>query len=161
MLFELVWVYSAFNQMILSRIFVMKMKFTEPIVRWIGIALVAIVAEAANTDHLATEPYWYQYMVALTFTAVYWNGACFFIFRFRRRFPEISKTGRRLLFSALGIIFWMTFGGIPIKIMYGICSIQDVFTYSEHAEFLPFNFVAAIVISLSYEAFYFFEKWKE
>ena len=138
------------------------MKITEPIIRWIGIPIVAVIAMSGGPDeHMAGDPYWYQYLVALTFTAVYWNGACFFIFRFRKLFPEISKTGRRLFFSALGIIFWMTVGGIPIKLLYGLCTLQDAFTYSEHAEFIPFNFVAALVISLSYEAFYFFDKWKE
>ncbi len=137
------------------------MKLSEPLVRWSGIPLVAFVAEAANSDHLSTEPYWYQYIIALTFTVVYWNGACFFIFRFRKLYPEISKTGRRLLFSALGIIFWMTVGGVPIKLLYGLSTLETAFTYQEHAQFLPFNFVAALVITLSYEAFYFFEKWKE
>ena len=138
------------------------MRITEPIVRWIGIPIVAIIAMGGGPDkHMAGDPLWYQYLVSLTFTSVYWNGACFFIFRFRRIFPEISRTGRRLFFSALGIIFWMTVGGIPIKLLYGLCTLEDAFTYTEHAQFLPFNFVAALVITLSYEAFYFFEKWKE
>lgn len=138
------------------------MKIKEPYVRLIGIPIVGLIAMGGGPkDHMVSDPFWYQYLVALTFTTVYWNGACFFIFRFRRVFPEISRTGRRLLFSALGIIFWMTFGGIPIKLLYGLCTLKEAFTYSEHSEFLPFNFVAALVITLSYEAFYFFEKWKE
>jgi sensor histidine kinase YesM len=92
---------------------------------------------------------------------VYWNGACFVIFYFRRKFPEISKTTRRLLLTGIGIIIWMSIGGIPLKLVFGVSEWQDLLKMSEHAEFLPFNFIAASVISLSYEASYFFDKYKE
>ena len=137
------------------------MKIKEVYIRWLGIPLVALIAMAGDPkDHMEQESLWFYYLVSATFTAVYWNGACFFIFRFRKVFPEISKTGKRLLFSSIGIIIWMTIGGIPIKLLYGLNTLQEALTYEEHAQFLPFNFVAALVITLSYEAFYFFDKWK-
>lgn len=110
---------------------------------------------------MAADPVWYQYVVALVFTAVYWNGACLVIYYFRRKFPEISKTGRRLMLTGLGIVTWMSVGGIPIKLLFGLCTLEEAFTWNQHAQFLPFNFIAAAVVSLSYEAFYFFDKWKE
>lgn len=136
------------------------MKLREVHIRWLGIPIVAILANRSG-DHMAGEPYWYTYMISFIFTAVYWNGACFFIYRYRRLIPEISRTAKRLLYTALGIIVWMTFGGIPVKLIFGICTLKEAFTINAHAEFLPFNFVAATVITLGYEAFYFFEKWKE
>jgi sensor histidine kinase YesM len=136
-------------------------KLKEIHVRWIGIPIVALIGDATDGDHMAGEAFWYTYLVSLCFTAVYWNGACFVIYHFRRVFPEISRTGKRLAFTAMGIIFWMTVGGIPIKLLFGLCSFSEAFTYQEHAEFMPFNFVAATVITLGYEAFYFFDRWKE
>jgi len=138
------------------------MKSKELYVRWIGITIVALIAMGSDPeDHMAKDALWYQHFVALCFTAVYWNGACFIIFKFRKVFPEISRTGRRLFFTALAIVFWMTVGGIPVKILFGLSTVREAFTFSEHVDFLPFNFVAATVISLGYEAFYFFDKWKE
>ncbi len=137
------------------------MKLKEIYVRWIGIPIVAIFAQASNPEHMSDQPYIYHYFVSICFTAVYWNGACFFIFKFRKLFPEISKTGRRLFFSALGIILWMSIGGLPLKLIFEISEFKDLLKPSEHTEFLPFNFIAATVISLGYEAFYFFEQWKE
>ena len=138
------------------------MKIKEIYIRLIGIPIVALISMVGDSkDHMAGESPWFYYLVACTFTAVYWNGACFFIFRFRKIYPEISKTGKRLVFSAIGIIIWMTIGGIPIKLLYGLNTLREAITYEEHAEFLPFNFIAALVITLSYEAFYFFDKWKE
>ncbi|GAB4229558.1 MAG: hypothetical protein Tsb0034_01180 [Ekhidna sp.] len=137
------------------------MKLKEIHVRAIGIPIVALIADLTDGDHMAELPFWYTYFIALCFTTVYWSGAYFIIFRFRRIFPEISKTGRRLFLTALAIIFWMTVGGIPIKLIFGICELSEIFTASEHTQYLPFNLVTATVISLGYEAFYFFDKWKE
>ncbi len=55
----------------------------------------------------------------------------------------------------------MSIGGLPIKIALGISEFHNVLQPSEHTKFLPFNFVAAIIITLAYEATYFFEKWKQ
>lgn len=138
------------------------MKWKEIYVRWIGIPILAIIAAVNDKEgHMDSEPFWYIYLVSLCFTTVYWNGACIVIFYFRRKFPEISKTGRRLFFTGLGIILWMWIGGIPLKILFEICEPADVLTFSTHADWMPFNLVAATVISLGYEAFYFFDKWKE
>ncbi|MEM6643710.1 MAG: histidine kinase [Bacteroidota bacterium] len=139
-----------------------RIKAKEIYVRWMGIPLVAVLAMGADPeDHLAEKSLLFQYFVALLFTATYWNGACFVIFRFRKLYPEISKTSKRLLLSSLGIILWLTVGGIPIKLLCGLSTVAELLSYQQHAQFLPFNFVAALVITLSYEAFYFFAQWKE
>lgn len=137
------------------------MKWKEIYVRWIGIFLLALIAMISDKEHMSEMPVWYVYLVSLSFTTVYWNGACIIIFKFRKVFPEISKTGRRLFFSAIAIIFWMTVGGIPFKLLYGIVEPEEVLTVTNHTQWLPFNFVAAAVITLGYEAFYFFDRWKE
>lgn len=137
------------------------MKLREIHARWIGIALVAIIALMVEDKHMKADPMWYRYFVSFVFASVYWNGACLVIRYFRKKFPEISKTGRRLALTGLGIVIWMSIGGIPIKLGFGLCTLDEAFTWNQHAEFLPFNFLAAIVVSLVYEAFYFFDKWKE
>jgi len=136
------------------------MKLKEVHIRWIGIPIVAFIAMLATGNHMGIPP-WLDYIISFAFTTVYWNGACFIIFYFRRKFPEISRIQRRLIFSALLIIVWMTIGGVPFKLILGVTEIQDLFKMSEYLPFLPFNFTAAIIISLSYEATYFFDKWKE
>ncbi|WP_436515429.1 sensor histidine kinase [Ekhidna sp. To15] len=139
------------------------MKLKEVYIRWIGILVVAAIATINDekSGHMSEEPLWLHFVVSLSFTIVYWNGATFVIYRFRKLFPEISKTARRLSLTAPIVVIWMILGGIPVKLLFGLCDIREAFTFSEHAEFLPFNMVAATVISLGYEAFYFFDKWKE
>lgn len=137
------------------------MKLREVHYRWMGIPLLAIIAMFADKEHLAENPIWYVYFVSFCFCAIYWNGAWLIIRYFRRKFPEISKTGRRLLLSGLFILIWMSVGGTPFKILFGVCTVEESITWDAHKDFIPFNFIAATVICLAYEAFYFFDKWKE
>lgn len=138
------------------------MKLREVHIRWIGILLVAALATLNDgDDHMSDSPLWFHYFVSLSFTALYWNGACTIIFLLRRKYPEISKTKRRVLLSGLVIIIWMTVGGIPLKILFNVVEFKDLMSLNEHVKYLPFNFIVATVVSLSYEAFYFFDKWKE
>ena len=115
----------------------------------------------ADKDHMAEHPVWYVYFVSFCFCALYWSGAVLLINYFRKKFPEISKTGRRLFFTGSSIIVWMSVGGIPLKILFGQTTLQESWTWEAHQDYLPFNFIAAAVISTAYEAFYFFDKWKE
>jgi len=137
------------------------MKLREVHIRWMGIPVVGLIAEQGSPDHMPELSFFVSYLIAICFTAVYWNGACFVIFHYRKKFPEISRTGRRLMLTALGIIIWMSIGGIPLKLLFGVTEVENLLQMSEHTEFLPFNFVAAMVIATSYEAFYFFDKYKE
>ena len=138
------------------------MNLSEKYYRWIGIFIVAVFATLKGPEnHIAEEPFWYHYLISLCFTAIYWNGACFSIFYFRRRFPEVSKTPKRLIYSAIVVIFWISFGGIPLKLLLGVSEFTDLLRLETHTDFLPFSFTASLIISTSYEAFYFFEKWKE
>lgn len=136
-------------------------KLKEIHIRWIGIFILAVIAMTLDGDHMADSPLWYAYFISLCFTAVYWNGACFIIFYFRRKYPEISSVRKRLLSTSLLIIVWMTIGGLPLKWLFHLNTFDELLMTSTHTEFLPINFIAATVISLSYEASYFFEKWKE
>ena len=138
----------------------MTLKLTEPIARWIGIPIVGLVAHLTGPEHMPERSQWLVYLISVCFTAVYWNGACFIIFRFRKKFPEITQTRSRLIYSAIFIMLWMSLGGIPLKLLFGVADLSTIMDFSEHKSYIPFNFVAAIIITLSYEAFFFFDKWK-
>ncbi|MEP1035057.1 histidine kinase [Ekhidna sp.] len=138
------------------------MKLREVHIRWVGIFLVAALSTFNDgDDHMIDKPLWFHYFVSFCFTTLYWNGACAVIFFLRKKFPEISKTKRRVLWSGLFIGIWMTVGGIPLKIIFNVVELKELLSINEHLRYLPFNFIIATVVTLSYEAFYFFDKWKE
>ena len=126
-----------------------------------GIPIVALIAELVNEHPVSDLTYGEKYFYSVIFTAVYWSGAAIIIKYFRRKFPQISLTSRRVISSAVCIIIWMIVGGIPIKLLLGLDSMDHLMQVKAHTTYIPFNFVAATVITLIYESFYFFEKWKE
>lgn len=137
------------------------MKLREIHYRWLGILIVALIAELVNEHPVADLTTGEKYFYSVIFTAVYWSGAAIIIKYFRRKFPEISLTSKRVISSAICIIIWMIIGGIPVKLLLGLDSMDHLMQIKAHAAYIPFNFVAATVITLIYESFYFFEKWKE
>jgi len=133
----------------------------ELIIRWTGIPFVALLANLAIPHPPGEMSFFQNYLLSLLFTSIYWNGACLVIFHYRRKFPEIKRTTKRLVHSGLIIILWITFAGIPIKVLLGMKTWAEMLKIQEHTTFLPFSFVAGTIITLSYEAVYFFTKWKQ
>lgn len=137
------------------------MKLREIHYRWLGIPIVALAAEIFNEHPEGDLIFAEKYLYALIFTSVYWNGAYLIIKYFRKRFPQISFTSKRVLYTAFIIIIWISVGGIPVKWILGLETIDQTLSLQTHTVYIPFNFIAATVVTLIYEAFYFFEKWKE
>ena len=88
------------------------MKLGEVHYRWIGIPVVALIAELVNEHELENLSHLEMYFFSLVFAAVYWNGAWLVIRYFRKRFPQIHATKKRLTYSAILIVLWMYFGAI-------------------------------------------------
>ncbi|NQZ74820.1 MAG: histidine kinase [Ekhidna sp.] len=139
------------------------MKIREIHVRWFGILFIASLATIGDCIGERVD-FWFvlkEYFISLTFTLLYWNGSFALIGFFRRRFPEISKTGKRLIYSGLCIVLWIPLGGMPLKLFYSAVGWREPFDFSTHFGYFPFSLTASILVTLSYEAFYFFDKWKE
>ncbi len=130
-------------------------KIKEVHVRWLGIPLVALLAYIF-IPHPGDTTALQNYLLSVLFTTVYWNGAAFIFFFFRRQFLEIRQTVRRLIFTFLGLTFWMAFGGVPVKLLLG----QDLVGWNEHLYFLPFNMIIGAIIGTLYETTHFFHQWK-
>ena len=135
-------------------------RIREVYVRWAGIPFVAALA-TFTMKHPDPIPLWLNYLYALGFTTLYWNGAYLIFIGFRRLFPHISQTAKRLVITIACLTAWMSVGGIPLKISFGLMSIQDITRWEEYVEYMAFNFAVAFFIGILYETAFFFEKWKE
>lgn len=134
------------------------MKFKEKYVRWVGIFILAFIMMWILGPKDG-ETYLHKYMKALMFTAIYWNGAFMLFIYFRKRYPEIRQTPRRLMITLFWLIlFLVVFDNI-------ICLIIQEKTLSELIspyiifQNTPQNLIAAFVVGSVYENVYFFEKW--
>lgn len=133
----------------------------ERYIRWVGISIVAVIVTQLDDGHMAGRSLSFQYLVSWIFTAVYWNGAFLIFMMFRKIFPEIKKTTTRLIWTYVTLVFWMSVGGIPVKLILGFMQWEDVLSLHVYMDFLAMNLVIALIVGTLYETTFFFEKWKE
>jgi len=129
-------------------------------VRWLGIPVVAFLA-VFSLEHARNEEFFRAYLVSLAFTAVYWNGAYLIFMLFRKLYPALVYTVKRLVISILALLTWMTFGGVPLKVLFGYMDISEILDYHGYLATLPFNLMIGFFVSSIYEGVFFFEKYKE
>ena len=132
------------------------MQIKEIYVRWIGIPILAVImAMVFGLDE--GQIWWQKYLESLMYCAFYWNGACLMFFFFRRRFPLIRQTPKRLSLTTLSLLTFLLVGDFVI------CSFLkiDVANWRDYEllHSIP-ALIAGTVIGLIYEAVYFFQQWK-
>ncbi len=138
-----------------------KIKITEPLIRWTGIPIVALVPLFFTEHHeRLLMPFWQEYFVSMSFTGIYWTGAVYIFHFFRRLYPEISRTPMRLVITYICLMVWMSVGGIPLKLLYGFATLSTVFDLETYRGTLPVSIGLGLVIGTIYEAVYYFENWK-
>ena len=135
-------------------------KIKEVYVRWLGIPILGILITifAKHDDHNLT--FLQKVLISMVFTAYYWNVAFFMFMYFRKRFPEIRQTPKRLLFTILALSVFLIFGGVPIRLILGLATISDFTNFDIYFKFAGINFAAAFLVGSVYEAVYFFENWR-
>ncbi len=138
-----------------------KVKVTEVRVRWVGIFILAFfIALTTDDPHMIDEPFWKVYLVSFAFTVIYWFGAAYIFFMFRKFYPDIGRTAKRLIFTYIALFFWMTFGGIPLKMAVRQVEMTFEGVILSCGEYFFMNIILAIIIGTIYETVYFFENWK-
>ncbi len=131
----------------------------EPWSRIFGIPFMALVISIFSKN----EPFTLGvFLTTLVFVTVLWNGDYFIIMRFRKIWPTLGDTHKRIVTTILVVC---TFN---ISADFVIC---DIFEFFEHpsfgynsnhglAEILSRNLGATLIVGTLYEAGYFFQKWK-
>lgn len=129
-------------------------------VRWAGIFLVAWIMTFFYPIEEGETPLTH-YLISLTFTTIYWNLAFVIFMRFRKEYPELKQTPKRLVltFVAVLLVFMIVDPILCYVLVHRDLSAELAF---EHwITYLPVNVTAAAVIGSVYENVYFFEQWKK
>ncbi len=135
------------------------MKIKEIHIRWVGIPFLALIMSMVYG--LEQNETWTQkFLVSLFFTALFWNGAFLVFMYFRRRYPLIRQTPRRLILTMLWLSLFLIVGDFGGCVALGIKSIDQITQPAIVFDHTLKNFMAAGTIGILYECVYFFEQWK-
>jgi hypothetical protein len=102
------------------------------------------------------------YFIALLMTIVLWTGSCTIIYYFRKKYPYVTQTPRRLIISFLTSLLLVIVAEAviyPVLVYLNICPWEKIGEYFWRD--VVINMLPVIVVDLLYETFYFFEKWKK
>jgi len=106
---------------------------------------------------------WFDYLITITFTAVLWNGDYFIITTFRKSFPSLSDTVKRLVTTVLVVCGYNLFADYVLCSIFASLGLEGFGDYfgDEFGLNLSKNFITTIIIGTMYEAGYFFDRWKK
>ncbi|ELR72913.1 hypothetical protein C900_00874 [Fulvivirga imtechensis AK7] len=139
-----------------------QIKLREIHFRWIGILILSlIITFFVDRDDGHSHTPLEKLFIVTGITAFFWNGAFILFIYFRKKFPFVRQTPRRLVLTALALSGFLIVGDIVICMMLErrtlaklIAEPSTIFLYTD------VNFIAALFVGLIYENVYFFEQWK-
>jgi len=135
-----------------------KIGLKEVYLRWIGIPVLGLIISISTKE--PGETFLTAFLISTFFTAFFWNG-CYLIFIFfRRRYPLLAHTGKRLFYTLLSLSLFLIIFDPLLCLVFGFKSVSDINQPLIMFDHSHINFIAAIVIGSIYENAYFFEKWK-
>ncbi|MCZ4407681.1 histidine kinase [Cryomorphaceae bacterium 1068] len=138
----------------------MKISFLikEPWPRIIGIPIVGVIAAwLHNGWPLPFE----SFLQATVFTAVMWNGDYFIIKFFRKRWPSLDATHKRILTTILAVCTYNILADYALCYLFNSAEESQEYWGSEMASNLLKNLMLTAIVGTLYEAGYFFSKWKK
>ncbi|MCE7991851.1 MAG: histidine kinase [Roseivirga sp.] len=136
------------------------MKIKEVHVRWIGIPVLATIMSFVMGREQG-ETLGQKLVVSLFFTTMFWNGAFLMFMYFRRRYPLIPQTPKRLLITALSLITFLIVGDFGGCLALGVKSWDEITQPAVVFSHTLRNVTAATIVGILYECVYFFEQWKQ
>ncbi len=131
----------------------------EVYVRWIGIFILAYIMTFIHEPE-PHETRLEKYFTALIFTTIFWNGAFAIFMYFRKVYPQIRQTPKRLVVTFFTLVTFMTIGDPTICTIFQVNMGQDVFSFNYLLGNAIINMLTAVIIGSVYENVYFFEQWR-
>lgn len=134
-------------------------KLREVHFRWIGIPILAFIMAMVmgREEH---QTFFNKYLISLMFTAFFWNGGFMIFIYYRRKFPQIKQTPRRLLITFAALSVFLIIGDPLTCLASGLKDWQEISNLGFQINNTATNFIAALVVGSVYENAYFFQQWK-
>lgn len=136
-------------------------KVKEKYIRIAGIPILALIMTYVMDSHAMDEPFWQKYLVSILFTTVYWNGSFIIFTQYRKVFPHIHQTIKRLSVTTVSLTFFVFLSGVIMRLLLGYMQPVELFNPQKIFEHKFATFIAAIFVCSIYESAFFFEKWKD
>jgi len=132
--------------------------YKEPWPRIIGIPLISLLISLSDGGPFS----WNHFSIAFVFTFVFWNADYILIKRFRRYFPHLNETPKRLLYTIVAILFFNLLADFILRIIFETLNVDGFDINGPELLWIHLaqNFGTTFIIGTLYETGYYFSKWK-
>ena len=131
----------------------------EKHVRWIGIPVLGIFLSFLFCENV--YPGIGEILKTTTITLIFWHGTFSIINLYRGKYPEIEKTSRRLLLSALSIIIYLIIADIIFRFVFDYFFPDLSWGVENLAAHWAKNIFISFLVAMIYEMFYFYKGWNQ
>lgn len=107
------------------------------------------------------ESLWRDFLTSLVFTTIYWNGAFAIFMHFRKVYPSIKETPKRLALTLLSLVTLLVVGDMLICLVLDLKEWSEVTSWTHILDKTPKTLMAALIVGSIYENVYFFQQWSE
>lgn len=124
-----------------------------------GIPILALIL----TFFIEKEPginYLSKYFSSLIITAFYWNGSFMIFIYFRKKFPLIRQTPKRLVITICALVTFLLIGETFICRLFESKEFVEILNPKVLFGEMVYTFIATIIVGSIYENVYFFDQWK-
>lgn len=136
----------------------------DSLFRWIGIPVVAVLANFIfyrESCKLYNVSIWKSQLAALIITILIWELNRQILIRVRRYFPDVSQTGKRILYSFIGYFIVSAFIATGSAFVFNATGLWNhVLSGQEVMHDFLLDMLFVLFVGGTYEALYFFRKWK-
>ncbi|MEQ8882060.1 MAG: histidine kinase [Cyclobacteriaceae bacterium] len=131
----------------------------EIYIRWIGIPVVSIILAPILKE--IDQTFWVTVLYSCIFTGIIWHGAANIFFFYRRRFPQINQTPKRLILTLISLYAFVLIADPIICVFINEKSWAELTQPSSWFEYSGVSLFTSTLIGVIYETVYFFNRWKE
>lgn len=130
----------------------------EPYPRIIGVPLVGILL----TFVLGKDPYSFsEFFKSISIVGIMWNADFYLLQFYRKRYPKLNQTPKRLFRSGMGLLAANTVLDFLLCQWFDLLGIGDqILMRDYYPDKLIINFTVTVIIAMTYESGYFFSGWK-
>jgi two-component system, LytTR family, sensor kinase len=127
--------------------------------RWIGILLVAYIMTFVH-EQGPGEVWYVKLIVGIIYTAIYWNGSVLLFMYFRKKFPLVKQTAKRLVITFFTIIALISIVDPFLCSLLHMKSLSEAFEPGAYLMGMTFNLITVVIITSFYENAFVFDQWK-
>lgn len=132
----------------------------EKPLRIIGVVVVALILSVIYSRPPGFSLF-EKFLMVLGFTAIFWSGCVSIFFFFRRRFPKISQTPKRLLYTVLVSVIFVVLVDPLLCLITGSRELHEFLLPGVFFERAGGNLLVTLVIGSIYENAFFYENWQK